>query len=215
MVPMLLLILVLGVYPNLIFSITDDAVAPVAEALASVGDWTMLSAVLQEASGFVQPDVDFHAFAPEIVLTATIVAVLLADLFASEGAKGILPSLSGIGLLASLVPVLTLAVDGADRAMFGSAYTVDNFSLVFKAVFLLSAYVVVLLSTNYVAEGDYAEGEYYFLLLSAVLGMTVMASARPGHDLRRPRAALDSCLHARRVAEAGPEGQRRSRRSTT
>ncbi len=37
---------------------------------------------------------------------------------------------------------------------------------------------MVLLSTNYVAEGDYAEGEYYFLLLSSVLGMTVMASSR-------------------------------------
>ena len=38
--------------------------------------------------------------------------------------------------------------------------------------------MVVLLSTNYIAEGDYAEGEYYFLLLSSLLGMTVMASAR-------------------------------------
>jgi NADH-quinone oxidoreductase subunit M len=36
-VPMLVLILVLGVYPNLVFSITDDAVGPVAEALARVG----------------------------------------------------------------------------------------------------------------------------------------------------------------------------------
>ena len=34
------------------------------------------------------------------------------------------------------------------------------------------------MSTNYIAEGDYAEGEYYFLLLCSVLGMTVMASAR-------------------------------------
>ena len=38
--------------------------------------------------------------------------------------------------------------------------------------------MVVLLSTNYIAEGDYAEGEYYFLLLSSLLGMTVMASVR-------------------------------------
>jgi NADH-quinone oxidoreductase subunit N len=38
--------------------------------------------------------------------------------------------------------------------------------------------VSVLQSTNYIAEGDYAEGEYYFLLLSSILGMTVMGSAR-------------------------------------
>jgi NADH-quinone oxidoreductase subunit N len=49
---------------------------------------------------------------------------------------------------------------------------------VLKALFILAGYVVVLLSTNYVAEGDYAEGEYYFLLLASILGMTVMASSR-------------------------------------
>jgi NADH-quinone oxidoreductase subunit N len=87
-------------------------------------------------------------------------------------------SLAGLGVLGALVPVLTLAADGADRSMFDGAYVVDNFSLVVKALFLVSAYVVVLMSTNYVAEGDYAEGEYYFLLLSSLLGMLLMASAR-------------------------------------
>ena len=42
----------------------------------------------------------------------------------------------------------------------------------------MSAYVVILLSTNYVAEGDYWESEYYTLIVSSVLGMVVMASSR-------------------------------------
>src|SRR4029077_18899226 len=41
-----------------------------------------------------------------------------------------------------------------------------------------TGYVVLLMSSNYVADGDYYEGEYSFLLLSSILGMTVMASAR-------------------------------------
>ncbi len=126
---------------------------------------------------FDAPHVDYHAFAPEIILTATLVVLLLVDLL-SERNRALLASIAGIGLLASLVPVLTLAVDGNDRVMFGGAYAVDNFALALKAVFLVAGYVVVLLSTNYIAEGDYAEGEYYFLLLSSLLGMTVMASAR-------------------------------------
>ncbi|MEO7572550.1 MAG: NADH-quinone oxidoreductase subunit N [Acidimicrobiales bacterium] len=138
----------------------------------------MLAALLQDGTPFLRPDVDFHAFGPEIVLVATLVIVLLADLFTPESSRGIVPSIAGIGLLAATVPVLTLALDGVDRALFGGAYAVDNFALVLKAMFLLAAYVVVLLSTNYIAEGDYAEGEYYFLLLSSVLGMTVMASSR-------------------------------------
>jgi NADH-quinone oxidoreductase subunit N len=138
----------------------------------------MLAALLQQGTSFAQPDVDFHALAPEIVLVGAIVVVLVVDLFTPKGARGIVPQVAGIGLLAAMVPVLTLALDGADRAMFGGAYAVDNFSLVLKALFLLAGYVIVLMSTNYIAEGDYAEGEYYFLLLSSILGMTVMASAR-------------------------------------
>jgi NADH-quinone oxidoreductase subunit N len=138
----------------------------------------VLALLAQQGTEFVRPTVDFHAFAPEIVLTGVIVLVLLVDLFTPKGARGIVPQVAGIGVLASLVPVLTLAVDGVDRTMFGGAYAVDNFSLVLKAMFLLAGYVVVLLSTNYIAEGDYAEGEYYFLLLSSLLGMSIMASSR-------------------------------------
>ena len=136
----------------------------------------MLTALLQQA--FDSPEVDFHALAPELVLTGAIVVVLVADLFTPSGSRGIVPQLAGIGILAAFVPVLTLALDGADRVMFDGAYTVDNFALLLKGLLLLSGYVVVLLSTNYIAEGDYAEGEYYFLLLSSLLGMTVMASSR-------------------------------------
>jgi NADH-quinone oxidoreductase subunit N len=138
----------------------------------------VLALLAQQGTEFVRPTVDFHAFAPEIVLTGVIVLVLLVDLFTPKGARGIVPQVAGLGVLAALVPVLTLAVDGVDRSMFGGAYVVDNFSLVLKVMFLLAGYVVVLLSTNYIAEGDYAEGEYYFLLLSALLGMTIMASSR-------------------------------------
>ncbi len=138
----------------------------------------LASLVQVPQDGFARPEIDWHALAPELVLVGVLCLVLVADLFLPDDRKGILPSLAGLGLLGALVPVLTLAVDGADRTMFGGAYAVDNFALVVKALFLVAGYVTVLLSTNYIAEGDYAEGEYYFLLLTAILGMTVMGSAR-------------------------------------
>jgi NADH-quinone oxidoreductase subunit N len=137
-----------------------------------------LGVLLQADDAFVRPDVDWHALAPEMVLVGALCVVLVADLFLPEDRKALLPSLAGLGLLGAMIPVLTLAVDGADRSMFGGAYVVDNFALVVKALFLVAGYVSVLQSTNYIAEGDYAEGEYYFLLLSSILGMTVMGSAR-------------------------------------
>ncbi len=128
---------------------------------------------------FVAPTLDLHALAPEFVLAGVVCVLLLLDVVLLDRAKAIVGSIAGLGLLGSLVPILTLATsDHPTRTMFGGSYVVDSTSLLLKALFIVSAYVVVLLSTNYIGEGDYWESEYYTLLVSSVLGMTVMASAR-------------------------------------
>jgi NADH-quinone oxidoreductase subunit N len=138
----------------------------------------VLATLLQSADGFTAPSIDFHALAPEIVLTATIVVLVLVDSIRLERARPFMSGIAALGLLGALVPLATLAADGTTRELFGGTYVVDPMSLVLKALFIVSAYIVVLLSMNYVAEGDYWESEYYTLLVSAVLGMAVMASAR-------------------------------------
>jgi NADH-quinone oxidoreductase subunit N len=125
------------------------------------------------------PTIDYHAFAPEIILVAGTLLVVVLDSVLLERARAIVSAVSGAVLLGATAPLISLAVsDHATRSMFGGAYVVDRFALITKAIFLLSAYLVVLLSTNYVAEGDYWESEYYTMLMSSVLGMTLMASAR-------------------------------------
>jgi NADH:ubiquinone oxidoreductase subunit 2 (subunit N) len=62
--------------------------------------------------------------------------------------------------------------------MFGGAFVVDPYSIALTGFFLAAAYVTLLLSVDYIGEGDYYQGEFYFLLLTSVLGMIVMASAR-------------------------------------
>lgn len=131
---------------------------------------------------FTAPNFDYHAFAPEIILVGTIVVVLLLDLF-TEGRTGLVAWVASMGLLIATIPLVTLATTTHDANVFAGsaasgAYMADNFALVLKGVFLLSGYIVVLLSMNYIGEGDYWEHEYYELLLCAVLGMVVMASAR-------------------------------------
>jgi NADH-quinone oxidoreductase subunit N len=136
-----------------------------------------MTAVL--AQTFNQPYLDYHALAPEIILGGVIVVLLLVDLFVEEDRKWALSSIAGIGVLAAFVPILTLALsDEPARVMFNGAYVVDDFALVVKALFLLATYIVILMSTNYVEEGDYHHGEYYFLLLTSVLGMVMIASSR-------------------------------------
>jgi NADH-quinone oxidoreductase subunit N len=126
----------------------------------------------------LQPDLDWAALAPEIVVTAGALLLILLDSIFLERARPYTSVVAGATLLGAMIPILYLAEQGDDRVMFGGAYVVDNFALVLKAMFLLSGYVVVLLSTNYIAEGDYWENEYYSLIVSSLLGMLVMSSAR-------------------------------------
>src|SRR5690606_20693429 len=126
----------------------------------------------------LQPHIDWVALAPEVVVAAGALLLILVDSLFLERARPYMTMLAGATLIGAMIPLLYLAEDGPDRALFGGAYVVDNFALVLKALFLLSGYVVVLLSTNYVAEGDYWENEYYSLLMASLLGMVVMASAR-------------------------------------
>ncbi|MFN2606833.1 MAG: NADH-quinone oxidoreductase subunit N [Acidimicrobiales bacterium] len=135
---------------------------------------------LLAAAGFSTPHLDYAGLAPEIVLSVAIVAVLLVDLVVAEDGKWIVGNVASFGLLATMVPIVALALSSGShhRAMVGGAYVVDDFALVLKGLFVAVGYVVLLMSSRYVEEGDYYEGEFYFLLLCSLFGMVVMASSR-------------------------------------
>ena len=131
------------------------------------------------AAQWVAPTVDYHGLAPELVLAGGLCLVLILDLFIDDRKKWLLSVISSFTLLAAMLPVLTLALSDVQvRSMFDGRYVVDNFSLVMKGVFLLSGYVVVLLSSSHVEQGEYWRGEYWFLLLTSLLGMLMMTSSR-------------------------------------
>src|SRR5436853_3174383 len=154
------------------------------------------------AQTFNQPTLDYHALAPEIILGGVVILLLLVDLFVDEERKWALSSIAGLGVLAAFIPIVTLALsDDGPRVMFGGGYVVDDFALVVKALFLLSAYIVILMSSNYIEEGDYHQGEYYFLLLSSVLGMLMLGSSRDLESIAVARECLS--IPAYRLAACG------------
>lgn len=124
------------------------------------------------------PYFDYHALAPAIVVTVVALVALVVDFVWKDRARDVVPQIAGIGLLLALVPVATLAADGGTRVMFDGAFVVDSYSLAFAGFFIIVGYVSLLLAYDYIAEGDYYQGEFYFLILTSVLGMVVLASAR-------------------------------------
>jgi NADH-quinone oxidoreductase subunit N len=137
------------------------------------------TALLGAVTKIKAPYLDYHAIAPEIILTGVLCLMLIIDLVVDETKKYLVGTVAGFGLLGSLIPIATLALQGHHhREMFFGAYVVDPFALALKALFILSGYVVLLISTTYIEEGDYYEGEFAFLVVAAILGMVVMSSAR-------------------------------------
>ncbi len=126
----------------------------------------------------MNPGWDFHASAPLIILSATIVAVLIADFFFEYRGRFRTQQIASLGVLAAMIPIITLAVDGGTRSMFNGGFVVDPYSLVFQGFFLAAAYITMLLSVDYIGDGDYYQGEFYVLLLTSLLGMLVMSSSR-------------------------------------
>ena len=127
---------------------------------------------------------DYHALLPELLLAATVLAVLVVDLLPVRKQWTAVVAL--VGLFAAFVPLLTLGFcdslsfcdETTARTMFDGSYVVDTFSLVLKGLFLGAAFVAVLISAGYLERGRFWEGEYYFLMMASVLGAVVMASSR-------------------------------------
>jgi NADH-quinone oxidoreductase subunit N len=121
--------------------------------------------------------IDHHALAPIEILGVTILLVLVVDLFLPMRAKAASMWVSMVGVLAALASVVSLVGQGV-RVVFGGAYVVDAFTLIFQAFFLLAAIVVLLISYRYLRDGGFYQGEYYFLLLTAFLGCALMPASR-------------------------------------
>ena len=118
---------------------------------------------------------DLSYLSPELVLAGAAIVVLLADSFVSRARQAVLAWLALAGLAATAV---CLGVVGAPHVTIaGGLLSVDGFAVFFKVVFLLAAALTVLMSIRYLDIEGTRTGVYYFLVLSATLGMMFMASA--------------------------------------
>ena len=132
--------------------------------------------MMELAQGVVQADVDWHALAPELVLTIAACAVLVVDLFLPREIKWFAMPLSAAGLIGTLAAVVSLI--GDERTTLAGSFRVDDFALMFKGLFCLLGLLILGMSFHYFRESRFAQGEYYFLLLCGLLGGLVMASSR-------------------------------------
>jgi NADH-quinone oxidoreductase subunit N len=117
-------------------------------------------------------------FLPGLLVGAFAVIVLMVDVFSPPGqpANSAVIALVGIGLAFWAA----IRLWGTSAEIFGGMIIVDMVAVLLQSIFLVVGFVTVLLSVRYAAAEALDLGEYYALILFALLGAMLMAS---GGDL--------------------------------
>jgi NADH-quinone oxidoreductase subunit N len=120
---------------------------------------------------------DLRPLFPAIVVAVTGVAVLLAQAFTPKGGRAPAAALSLAGLAGALAAVILIARGPGRGAVLASSVAADDFALFFQGLILAIGIVAVLLSPSYLRETAIDRGEYYALVLFAIVGMLGLVSA--------------------------------------
>jgi NADH-quinone oxidoreductase subunit N len=110
---------------------------------------------------------------PEIIITTFASILLLVELFAQRKAI-----LGYIAIFAAAATLYALFGMNSLGDTFNGMFINDNYSLYFKAIFMINVILTVLISLKYIQKENAEYGEYYSLILFATAGMMLMASAK-------------------------------------
>ena len=121
---------------------------------------------------------DFWAISIEIAITVLMLLTLLVDLaLPKDSDRRAVAFITVIGLISVFVFSLGQYHLSSSETFYRGLFIADNYSLFFKQLFILGMIFAVLFSLEYAHKFLRYRGEFYALLLSALLGMCVMASA--------------------------------------
>jgi NADH-quinone oxidoreductase subunit N len=122
----------------------------------------------------------FVALLPEIVLSLWAMLVLLVDVFQkgnrSEASSPIVAWLTVLGFVAAAAANLWLL--GVGESGTTGMVAVDSFRVFANFIFILAGLLATLTSIGYLDRVGINRGEFYVLLLSSIVGMMLLGSAR-------------------------------------
>lgn len=121
------------------------------------------------------PVINWSLLMPQLVIVATLLIVLVFDMFDSISKK-MHAWMTIVGSGIALVSTIQLLQAGTDETLFSNMFRVNDDSLFFNIIFLVSTILVALISISYLGRDDTKQGPYYLLILLATLGMMLMAA---------------------------------------
>jgi NADH-quinone oxidoreductase subunit N len=121
------------------------------------------------------PEINFSIIAPELILSAFGLAILLFGAFSPGKRRN--DHLGYVSLAGIVVAFFfTFPLMEKSHHAFNNMIAADGFGVFFKIIFLIIAFLTVLISIGYAQRVDIAFGEYYALIMFATVGMMLMAA---------------------------------------
>lgn len=129
----------------------------------------------------MMPVISWSLIAPEVIVCAAAVLVMLVDAFTRPTQRWVTGGISLAGLATAALASVCLWLNGTSNPdAFSGMIVLDELRLGFTLVFLLVSALTLLISTVWVQGEQLPAGEFHSLLLFATVGMMLMAS---GNDL--------------------------------
>ncbi len=113
---------------------------------------------------------------PEIFLSLSIMFLLILGVFKKNSSK-IVQNSSLLVLLITAVLTFNETIGIEKITLFNGSIVIDYLSSLMKIITLLAAFLVLVISSNYLKIFKIFKIEYPILILSSVLGMMVMISS--------------------------------------
>ena len=125
-------------------------------------------------------DIEFTLLIPEFILAGLGFFVLTVDMLMPRSwdsrRNGVTAASAALGLALVFVVALVRGWDEVEqRVLYDQLILVDRYALLFKALFTATGFAVVLMSVDYVGRKMRHPGEFYAMIVFAVLGATLMA----------------------------------------
>lgn len=136
----------------------------------------MISAV---ASQTVQaPSIAYGPLLPYIILAAGSIATIFASLISGRLAQRALTPLVAVATLIAAGVFFSLRLNDPKFSVLSGALRVDDLAIVFGLLFIASALATTVLAWRSTTLDEAGHGEFYALLITAVLGMSILAASQ-------------------------------------
>ena len=120
--------------------------------------------------------INFELILPELFLSLSIMFSLMIGVFKKKSSK-LIQNISLVILLITAVIIFNETLGINEVKLFNNSIIIDYFSSLMKILTILSAFLVLAISSNYLKIFKIFKIEYPILILSSVLGMMIMISS--------------------------------------